>query len=353
MSDVVSHLKRLRERAGLSQHALATQGGVTRQAIIAIEAGRQIPSTRLALLLARALGCGVEDLFALAPHEAIRARLTQPPTSGGRVILGSVRGRWVAHPVGLDATNPADGVLLDDGWVRPLGDLAGLEHAALVAGCAPLLALLAAQVGRRYHAARTAWLPTSSGRALDLLADGLVHIAGLHFVGEGANRAEVARRFGDRPMHVVNLTRWRQGLVVPAGNPRALYGLEDLTRPGLRFARRSPGAGATKLVQAALGDATPAVGPHAQGHAEVAALVRVGAADVGVAIESVALAAGLGFVPLSEERFDLVVPDDLFDTPPVQRLLDALHGSRFRADASLLPGYDLSLTGDAVVVGAV
>jgi putative molybdopterin biosynthesis protein len=86
-------------------------------------------------------------------------------------------------------------------------------------------------------------------------------------------------------------------------------------------------------------------GPLAFGHAEVAQMVRTGAADVGVAIESEALAAGLDFLPLTEERFDLVVPALLADSPPVSRLLDTISDPNFRAEMAQLPGYDSELSG--------
>lgn len=60
---------RLRERrklaGGLTQQELADLAGVTRQSIISIEQGRYRPTVELALRLARALGCAVENLFAL------------------------------------------------------------------------------------------------------------------------------------------------------------------------------------------------------------------------------------------------------------------------------------------------
>jgi len=60
-----NHLKQQRKTAGLSQNALAAQVGVSRQAILAIEAGRNVPSTSLGLKLAHTLGCTVEDIFRL------------------------------------------------------------------------------------------------------------------------------------------------------------------------------------------------------------------------------------------------------------------------------------------------
>ena len=61
---IVVHLRRLRfEHGELTQEALATRCGVTRQTIIALEAGRYLPSLELAFRLARALGVGVEAVF--------------------------------------------------------------------------------------------------------------------------------------------------------------------------------------------------------------------------------------------------------------------------------------------------
>jgi putative molybdopterin biosynthesis protein len=343
VSDLVCQLKTHRERAGISQQALADQIGVSRQALIAIEAGRQVPSTRLSLLLARALRCSVEDLFALPDPDTLDAHLPASAPAG-RVVLGHVGGRWVGHPLSAADTALADGILLPTGRVQPLGDPAALSASLLVAGCAPLLALLAQRVGL-HGDARVCWLPASSGRALSMLADGLIHVAGLHFfdaANDAANRAAIQARLPGRRMVVVNLVCWRQGLLTAPGSG---VGLADLDRPGLRFARRAPGAGASKLVQGILEDRPLPTGPLASGHQEVARLVAVGAADAGVAIESAALAAGLSFQPLSEERFDLVFPAELSDHPGLRRLLDVLTDRPFRTEARHIPGYDLSRSG--------
>lgn len=62
----------LRERrktaGGLTQQELAERAGVTRQSIISIEQGKYRPSVELALMLARALGCTVDDLFHLSDN---------------------------------------------------------------------------------------------------------------------------------------------------------------------------------------------------------------------------------------------------------------------------------------------
>src|SRR5690606_1527580 len=124
----LSLLRRRREQAGIAQQALAERVGVSRQALIAIEAGRQVPSTTLALQLARALGCRVEDLFVLAPSpsDSLEVELV-PGEEGARVIVARVAGRWVGHRV-RELPIGADGVLVGPRAVRPFADLASLEH---------------------------------------------------------------------------------------------------------------------------------------------------------------------------------------------------------------------------------
>lgn len=368
-----NHLKRRRKQARLSQNALADKVGVSRQAILAIEAGRNIPSTRLALRIAYALGCGIEDIFRLAADTGINARLAPsgPGDSGGsRVTLGRIRDRWVAHRMPSHGISAADGIITSDGSgasdgsgtdvvVRPLGTTAQLGQNVLVAGCAPLLGALAHRVDRRFSDARVTWLPAGNRRAMELLGDGLVHVAGLHLSsddGDGDTVAAARRALPDRELLVANLTHWRQGIVVPAGNPLGIDGGADLIREGLRVVRREAGSGAHELA-ARVTEAAGACGPDGDGplatdHRQVARLVRSGSADAGVAIESAALAEGLDFVPLAEERFDLVVAADIASEEPASRLLETLDDPDFRAELEHLPGYDGSLTGQVTTVEA-
>ncbi|MXW08411.1 MAG: XRE family transcriptional regulator, partial [Gammaproteobacteria bacterium] len=287
--------------------------------------------------------------------------------------------RWAAHPLPAHATGAADAIVVEaaaapsdaalnckedspatgPARVRPVRGMQQLERNVLVAGCAPLLANLAHRVGEGSGNARATWIPASSHRALDLLAAGMVHIAGLHLSGgesSEANVRAVRRRFPGRRMLVVNLTRWRQGFVVAASNPLDIRDAADLLRPGVRVVGREPGTGAEDLFARLLageGSGRPDFsGPVAEGHLDVARRVHCGAADTGVAIESAALAWGLGFVPLVEERFDLVIPADIAEAPPVSRFLETLDDPGFRTEAASLPGYDTSISGHASTLEA-
>lgn len=67
---LVTTMKLQRARRDLTQAQLAELSGITRKSINAIESGRMVPSTILALKLARTLGVTVEELFSIEPAGA-------------------------------------------------------------------------------------------------------------------------------------------------------------------------------------------------------------------------------------------------------------------------------------------
>ncbi len=119
----LNRLKEVRTARGLSQGELAARADVTRQAISSIEANRYLPTTVVALQLARVLNTSVEDLFSLqSAGEVIEARLIdvpRPASSAGplpRVKVVKVNGQYFARPVAglgevLSYTVAADGFL--------------------------------------------------------------------------------------------------------------------------------------------------------------------------------------------------------------------------------------------------
>ena len=361
---ITCSVRRRRVGAGLSQGALAREVGVSRQALAAIEAARQVPSTTLALQLARALHCGVEDLFSLVVQPELRALLASGSASGAtRLALARVDDRWVAHPI-EDGERPGDGLLCGEPGpggeiaVEPLLEPADLERNVLVAGCAPILGVLAGGLARYRSDARGTWIPADSTRALELLEAGLVHMAGLHLVDVSTpgGHADIVRdRLPGQSMLIIHLTRWRQGLVVSPGNPLGIHDVAEVLRPGVRWARRDSGSAAQQLGDRLLAleglkDEHLSPGPRASGHREVGRFVGLGLADVGIAIEPIALAEGLDFVPLAEERFDLVVPAARRDVPAVARLIELIERPVFRSDAGHLAGYDLAWCGQASII---
>jgi excisionase family DNA binding protein len=189
---------------------------------------------------------------------------------------------------------------------------------------------------------------------LQALADGRADVACAHLVDPASgeyNLSQVPRYLPGRPAVVVNLFRRELGLVVWTGNPRKLQTIADLGRHGLRFVNRQPGSGTRAFVDEALAAAGVETGAvlgyrdEVSTHWAVGLRVLRGEADAGVASRAVATVLSLGFVPLTRERFDLVVPKDTFFQPPIQTLLEAIRSERFRRGLERLGGYDWTQTG--------
>jgi molybdate-binding protein/DNA-binding XRE family transcriptional regulator len=359
-------LRERRVRAGLQQRELARRVGLSRQALGSLEAGETVPATSTALELARALGCRVEDLFWLGDEQTPLEAVLAAGGEGSRVAVGSVGDRWVAHPLDGDRSSafvvPADGVVVKGPRqagglrVRPLREAEALRGNVLAAGCDPALGLLGGHLSERFPAGRLHWVEAGSTAALEMLARGEVHLAGLHLFDEESgqyNVGAVRRRFPGRAMVLVNLAVWELGLVVAAGNPRRIRDVTDLARRGVRLVGREPGTGAQELLlRLAAEQGVPrrsirVVGV-AGGHAGVAAAIAAGAGDVGVATRAAASARGLDFVPLSEARFDLVLAADGTTDRRIEQMRDVLASPRFRRDLGGLPGYGTTRTGKVV-----
>jgi molybdate-binding protein/DNA-binding XRE family transcriptional regulator len=361
-------LRAARREAGLSQGELAARADTTRQTIGALEAGQYAPTLAVALRLARALGRDVGALFWLdAPPPTVRAELLAARVTDGptRVQVARVGGRVIARP--LDAFGVADGLIAraevaDDAPVPVtlLADPALLDRTAVVLGCDPALTTLGAHLGRRHARAglRLAVGQASSLRALGALGRGEAHAAGMHLLDEATgeyNLPYIRRAFAGRRVLVVTAAHWQQGLIVAPGNPLGIAGAADLARPDLTIVNREPGAGSRAALDHALrvaGVGTDMVLGYDRvvgTHRTVAEIVAAGLADAGPGILAAASALGLGFVPLAEERYDLVFADETRESAPVAALLDTLASRAFRDEIDALPGYDPSRTGSVVL----
>lgn len=360
-SSAGNQVRAQREARGLSQHALAERAQLSRQSVGAIEAGRATPAVDVALRLARALDCRVEELFG-APHApaTISAELVDA-ARGERVAIARIADRWLAYPLLEDAVcQAADGLVVGSAngrvEVEPLRSVDELRDHLLLAGCAAGLGLLADRLNSRPGPGRFRWLSRSSTAALQALASKRTHVAGVHLVdartGE-ANVAEVRRLEHDEPIVLIALARWQLGLVARARDARPVTRPADLGRPGLRLVGREAGAGAQRLLERALREQGLAVAlarrPHLRvgGHLDVARAVAMGAGDTGVATRDAALAFGVSFVPLAEERYDLALPRSALADPRIARMLDVLVSAPFRRELAAL-GYDVAPAGERV-----
>ena len=191
------------------------------------------------------------------------------------------------------------------------------------------------------------------------LRHGLGQVAGCHLLDPETgefNRAYARALFPGRELMLVTLAHREQGLMVRPGNPQSLGGLGDVAASGARLVNRNRGSGTRVWVDRLL--AAAGVAPeHVEGyesevttHEEAARLVAEGAADVALGIMAAARAQGLEFVPLLEERYDLVMPREHYESELVAPLLELLHDDGFRRSVDSLGGYATREMGAVVAV---
>ncbi len=129
-----------------------------------------------------------------------------------------------------------------------------------------------------------------------------------------------------------------QGIVHRPGDPRfegkrCEQAIEAAARdPDCVMVNRNAGSGTRIIIDGLLGDRRPpGYGVQTKSHNAVAAAVRQGRADWGVAIDTVARQYELGFISLQEERYDFIVPKARFERPAVRAFRDLLQSERMRA----------------------
>ncbi len=189
------------------------------------------------------------------------------------------------------------------------------------------------------------------------LAQGRAHFGGSHLFDPETNTYNVPyikRYLANLPLKLINLAWREQGLMVAAGNPKNIRTIQDLTRPEVSFINRQRGAGTRLLLDYLLKEngLEPSM---VQGyereeytHMAVAVNVHSGTADAGLGILAAARALGLDFIPLTPERYDLVVPETTFADPRFRVLLEVIRSREYQEAAAMLGGYDMKDCGKIV-----
>jgi molybdate-binding protein len=205
-------------------------------------------------------------------------------------------------------------------------------------------------------------VPVAIGSLDGLVAmrQGLADVVGCHLFDPEAddyNLPYIRHLLPDRDVIVVTLAHREQGLMLAPGNPLGIREIEDLTRPDVDFVNRNAGSGTRiwldhRLQSAGLPpSAISGYETVVSTHSDAARTVASGSAHVALGIRAAAIAAGLDFLPLFRERFDLVV-DSTRRGETVERLLDELTSPGFGKQVRRIGGYDTAETGNKVMTPA-
>jgi putative molybdopterin biosynthesis protein len=289
-----------------------------------------------------------------------------------RVVIGRVGGRTLAAPISrgagvISSLVRADGIIVvprgtqglsagEPARARLYRTLEELDRTILATGSHDVALDLAAQhlagAGRRLVSANAGSLG-----GLLALRRGEAHLAGSHLIDPETgeyNLSYVRTYLPETPVVVVTFVGRDQGLLVAPGNPKGLAGLDDLAGGVIVFVNRQRGAGTRVLLDHELGKTGIAAEDVAgyereeYTHLAVAAAVASGRADCGLGIPAAARAVGLDFIPLFQERYDLVIPKAHYNSDLIAPLLALLQAPDFRTAVSGLPGYDTRSMGTVV-----
>ena len=262
--------------------------------------------------------------------------------TSGAIPCSKVTGKWLFPRHELD-------LWVLSGLARPNGMLAA-EPPPIVGGSQDDLL----EWSLRESGSGLASLNEGTMRGVDRLLRGEVIATAIHFHGEAlsgtgpgdCNVAAVRSMPGLHDAVLIGMTRREQGLLLAPGNPKRVKSLSDVLTSGARIAVRQAGAGAQMLLESLLARAGASpkdlrrLDPPCLTGPDLAAAIRAGNADCGIATRAAARSAGLDFVPLMWENFDLLTRQRSFFRPSMQAMIAFLPDKRLAQRAAELTGYD-------------
>ena len=195
------------------------------------------------------------------------------------------------------------------------------------------------------NAART-YLSSFEG-LLSLYQD-KIHVCACHlYDGKAHNASFVRILMPGVPAVLVNVSYRTQGFYVQKGNPKGIADWEDLRREDISVLNRRPGSSARILLDVhlkKLGISPKTVKGYdkiMKSHLTMAAAVAAGEADLAIGTERISRQMeDIDFIPLLEERFDLVMKKDMLETEVGQKLLQVLQSPVFRKEVARFSGND-------------
>jgi molybdate-binding protein len=302
---------------------------------------------------------GSAELAARVAHQIAAGRWSEGEgLPGVRVLAGElgcspgtvVRAYSALRDAGLLSGSPrARFVVASGGAARAAAWRADAAALRLAGSDDPALDLLVRAAGDVVSVAPG---PRGSVHGIVQLARGTADAAALHLLDAESGRWNdpLARgALAGEPVRLVHLWRREQGIVLARGNPHGIRGVGDLL--ARRIAWRPPGTGSRLLLERLMRleghEPSPEAGEPADSHLAVAAAVAAGAADAGLAVRAVADSAGLAWVPVASEPFELALGAE--SSAAAEPLLEVLASSSVQARLAAMPGYDLSMSGETRV----
>jgi putative molybdopterin biosynthesis protein len=312
--------------------------------------------------------------------ETLTARLTRKITSPGgdddfrRVVVGQVGERMLAAPLSrgagvISSLVRADGIALIPRGSQ--GEEAGAEVSVRLYRSRGEIARTIFAIGSHdltldllaqflsAHNRRLVSVNVGSLGGLVALKRGEAHLAGSHLLDPESgeyNLPYLTQYLPGVPVRVIGFVGREQGLIVAKGNPKKIKGLEDLSRQDVIYVNRQRGAGTRVLLDYHLGlkginsEDIRGYDETEYTHLAVSAAVSSGRADCGMGIHAAADALEIDFIPLFKERYDLIIPEEYYDSPLITPLWMVINQSDFKKEVESLSGYDTENLGRTIAI---
>jgi excisionase family DNA binding protein len=195
-----------------------------------------------------------------------------------------------------------------------------------------------------------------SSAGLEAIRDGVADFALAHLLdpGTGSYNVVFVEKMIPSGVAVVPLFHRELGLLARSGNPLGVRSLADLTRTGVRMVNRQKGSGTRHYIDhefSRLGVETKNIAGYDEAvatHLEAGLRILRHEADAAIATRAAAQLLGLDFVPLTQERFDMLIPKERFFAPAVQAVFEVVGSREFRNRVEAMGGYDTSESGRVI-----
>lgn len=308
------------------------------------------PPRKLEATLARPLSSklGVQEFIRVKLGQVGETMTATPAGRGAGAVMSLVQADgFLAVPANSEGLGAGEKV-----EIELLRDEHEIQNTLVFIGSHDnILDVLANLLHRLRPACRLSSAHVGSMGGIMAIKRGEAHLAGTHLLDEekGEYNISFIKKFlPEVPLQLINLTYREQGLLVRRDNPLAIRGFEDLKRPEVRFINRQRGAGTRLLTDMhlnRLGISPEQVHGYEREeytHMNVASAVASNNADTGLAIRAAAVALDLDFIPVAEERYDLILPKAFLEDSKVIALLQTITANNeFRNIVENLGGYDL------------
>ncbi len=291
-----------------------------------------------------------------APTNGEKTNFTAVPLARGASVLNSlVRADGIMRvPANTEGLMPDE--VADVDLMRTIDEI--MNSIVIIGSHDITLDIIADEIKAKYPYISLSSAHVGSLGGLTALKRHETHLAGTHLLDEeteGYNVSYIKRLFPDEKIALINLVYRQQGLIVAKGNPKGIDGLSDLVDKRLAFCNRQRGSGTRILFDHELkklgltSDDVLGYDREVYTHMAVASAVATDIADAGLGIYASAKALNLDFIPITEERYDLAVPEEFLSLPNIGIMLEIIGSERFRERIQALGGYDTRDTGKRIV----